>query len=59
MRGQGSPGWRLHPLSGKLKGYWATLPAGDQEDQFGDTLGKVAGFSLHVGVVTKARKKLR
>jgi hypothetical protein len=27
-----------------------TLPACDPEDQFGDTVGKVAGFSLHAGV---------
>lgn len=37
-----------------------TLPAGDPEDQFGDTVGQVAGFSLHAGVAAKAheRKKL-
>ena len=38
-----------------------TLPAGDAEDPFGDTLGKVAGFSLHAGVAARAdeRKKLK
>jgi len=37
-----------------------TLPACDPEDQFGDTVGKVAGFSLHAGVAARAkeRKKL-
>ena len=37
-----------------------TLPACDPEDQFGDTVGKVAGFSLHAGVAARVneRKKL-
>ncbi|CEG50965.1 transposase (fragment) [Stutzerimonas xanthomarina] len=37
-----------------------TLPACDPEDQFGDTPGLVAGFSLHAGVAARAheRKKL-
>jgi len=37
-----------------------TLPACDPEDQFGDTVGKVAGFSLHAGVAASAdeRQKL-
>jgi len=37
-----------------------TLPACDPEDAFGDSVGKVAGFSLHAGVAAKAheRKKL-
>ena len=37
-----------------------TLPACEPEDQFGDTVGKVAGFSLHAGVAARAkeRKKL-
>jgi len=37
-----------------------TLPACDPEDQFGDAVGKVSGFSLHAGVAAKAdeRKKL-
>ena len=36
------------------------LPTCDPEDQFEDTLGKVAGFSLHAGVAAKGheRKKL-
>ena len=37
-----------------------TLPAGDSEETFTDTVGKVAGFSLHAGVAARAdeRKKL-
>jgi hypothetical protein len=37
-----------------------TLPASDLDEQFGNTAGNVAGFSLHAGVATKAhqRKKL-
>ncbi len=34
-----------------------TLPACDPEDQFGDTLGKVSGFSLHADVATKAHER--
>ncbi|VAW82460.1 Mobile element protein [hydrothermal vent metagenome] len=34
-----------------------TLPACDPGDQFGDTPGKVAGFSLHAGVATKAHER--
>jgi len=38
-----------------------TLPACDSEEAFGDTVGKVAAFSLHAGVAAKAgeRKNLR
>jgi len=37
-----------------------TLPSCDSGDPFAHTVGKVAGFSLHAGVATKAhdRKKL-
>ena len=37
-----------------------TLPACDSEEQYSDTAGKIAGFSLHAGVATRAdeRKKL-
>lgn len=37
-----------------------TMPACDLDEQFGNTAGNVAGFSLHAGVATKAhqRKKL-
>ena len=31
-----------------------TLPAGDPDEPCGNTVGKVAGFSLHVGVAAKA-----
>lgn len=34
-----------------------TLPACDPENQFGDTVGKVAGFSLHAGVAAKAHER--
>jgi hypothetical protein len=34
-----------------------TLPACDPEDQFGDTVGKVAGFSLHARVAAKAHER--
>ena len=33
------------------------LPAYDPEDQFTETVGKVPGFSLHVGVAAKANKR--
>ncbi len=48
------------PQAGREVFTLQTLPAGDQEDRSGDTVGKVAGFSLHAGVATKAheRKKL-
>jgi len=37
-----------------------TLPACDPEEQYSDTAGKIAGFSLHAGVAARAdeRKKL-
>jgi Putative transposase/Transposase zinc-binding domain len=34
-----------------------TLPACDPEDQVGDTVGKVAGFSLHAGVAARANER--
>lgn len=48
------------PQAGRKVFSLQTLPACDPEDQFGDTVGKVAGFSLHAGVVARAheRKKL-
>jgi hypothetical protein len=33
------------------------LPACDPEDQVGDTVGKVAGFSLHAGVAARANER--
>lgn len=35
----------------------STLPACDPDDLFADTVGKVAGFSLHAGVAVKARER--
>lgn len=50
----------IGPQAGRKVFTLQTLPACDPEDQFGDTLGKVAGFSLHAGVAARAdeRKKL-
>ena len=47
------------PQAGRKVFTLQTLPACDPEDQLGDT-GKVAGFSLHAGVVARAdeRQKL-
>jgi hypothetical protein len=48
------------PQAGRKVFTLQTLPAGEAADPFGDTVGKVAGFSLHAGVAAKAdeRKKL-
>ncbi|VAW78780.1 Mobile element protein [hydrothermal vent metagenome] len=46
------PGWRL-----SRQRHRQTLPACEPEDQFGDTLGLVAGFSLHAGVAAKAHER--
>jgi hypothetical protein len=48
------------PQAGRKVFSLQTLPACDPEDQVGDTVGKVAGFSLHAGVAARAneRKKL-
>jgi len=48
------------PQAGRKVFTLQTLPACDPEESFGDTLGKVGGFSLHAGVAAKAgeRKKL-
>ena len=48
------------PQQGRKVFTLQTLPTCDPEDQFADTLGKVAGFSLHAGVAAKGheRKKL-
>ena len=48
------------PQAGRKVFTLQTLPAFDPEDQVGDTVGKVAGFSLHAGVAARAdeRKKL-
>ena len=48
------------PQAGRKVFTLQTLSACEPEDQFGDTVGKVAGFSLHAGVAARAheRKKL-
>lgn len=48
------------PQQGRKVFTLQTLPAYDPEEPFGDTLSKVAGFSLHAGVAARAdeRKKL-
>ncbi len=45
------------PQQGRKVFTLQTLPACDPDDQFGDTLGKVAGFSLHAGVAAKAHER--
>jgi hypothetical protein len=45
------------PQQGRKVFTLQTLPACDPEDQFGDTVGKVAGFSLHAGVAAKAHER--
>lgn len=45
------------PQAGRKVFSLQTLPACDPEDQFGDTVGKVAGFSLHAGVVARAHER--
>ena len=48
------------PRAGRKVFTLQTLPACDPEEAFTDTVGKVAGFSLHAGVAARAdeRKKL-
>ena len=50
----------LGPQPGRKVFTLQTLPAGDPDDPCGNTVAKVAGFSLHAGVAAKAyqRKKL-
>ncbi len=45
------------PQAGRKVFTLQTLPAGDQEDRFGDTVGKVAGFGLHAGVAAQAHQR--
>jgi hypothetical protein len=49
------------PQAGRNTFTLRMLPACDPDDQFGDTVGKVAGFSLHAGVAARAneRQKLK
>ena len=48
------------PQAGRKVFSLQTLPASDPQEAFTDTVGKVAGFSLHAGVAARAdeRKKL-
>jgi hypothetical protein len=48
------------PQSGGKVFTLQTLPACDPEEQYSDTAGKIAGFSLHAGVAARSdeRKKL-
>jgi len=50
----------IGPQQGRKVFTLQTLPASDLDEQRGNTVGNVAGFSLHAGVATKAhqRKKL-
>ena len=50
----------IGPQQGRKVFTLQTLPACDLDEQFGNTAGNVAGFSLHAGVAAKAhqRKKL-
>ncbi|MGA7799578.1 MAG: IS91 family transposase [Gammaproteobacteria bacterium] len=50
----------IGPHAGRKVFTLQTLPACEPEAPFGDTVGKVAGFSLHAGVAARAdeRKKL-
>jgi hypothetical protein len=45
------------PQAGRKVFTLQTLSACDPEDQIGDTVGKVAGFSLHAGVAAKAHER--
>jgi hypothetical protein len=48
------------PQAGRKVFTLQTLPASDPEEQYSDTAGKIAGFSLHAGVAARSdeRKKL-
>ena len=45
------------PQAGRKVFTLQTLPASDPDDDFTDTLGEVAGFSLHAGVAAKADER--
>lgn len=47
------------PQAGRKVFTLQTLPACDPEEQFGDTVGKVSGFSLHAGVAAKAHERAK
>jgi hypothetical protein len=45
------------PQAGRKVFTLQTLPVSDPEENYTDTVGKVAGFSLHAGVVAKAHER--
>jgi hypothetical protein len=45
------------PQAGRKVFTLQTLPASDPDEDFTDTLGEVAGFSLHAGVAAKAQER--
>jgi hypothetical protein len=45
------------PQTGRKIFTLQTLPASDPDEDFTDTLGEVAGFSLHAGVAAKAQER--
>jgi hypothetical protein len=47
----------IGPQAGRKVFTLQTLPACDPEDQVGDTVGRVAGFSLHAGVAVRANER--
>jgi len=47
----------IGPQQGRKVFTLQTLPASDLDEQFGNTAGNVAGFSLHAGVSTKANQQ--
>ncbi len=47
----------LGPQAGRKVFALQTLPACDPSNRLGDSLGKVAGFSLHAGVAVKAHER--
>jgi len=47
------------PLAGRKVFTLQTLPACEPGDQFGDSVGKVAGFSLHAGVAARPDERQR
>jgi hypothetical protein len=51
----------IGPHAGRKVFTLQTLPACEPEEPFGDTVGKVAGCSLHAGVAARAdeHKKLK
>ena len=48
----------MSPQAGRKVFTLQTLPGSDPDDNFTDTLGEVAGFSLHAGVAAKAPERV-